>query len=109
MRGNPNLNFKFRAWFWEQGLWVCVVLQACFLGYLQYQLWLSADGRPELMRLTEQVSQQRHDNARLALRNNLLKEQITMLKTPGPALEGRARLDLGLIKSGETLFLLTQE
>lgn len=76
---------------------------------LQYQLWISKDGLGELRQLSRSIKQQRHENATLTERNQVLKAEVQDLKSGLDALEERARSGLGMIKQGETFFQVVEE
>lgn len=76
---------------------------------LQYQLWISKDGLGELRQLSRSIKQQRHENATLIERNQVLKAEVQDLKSGLDALEERARSGLGMIKQGETFFQVVEE
>ena len=52
----------------------------------------------------EQLQTQREENTRLALRNATLSAEVRDLKTGLDAIEERARVELGMIKSDEVFF-----
>lgn len=84
-----------------------VVFAAVVLALLQYQYWYGENGRISLNVLTEQLDKQATINSEQAHANNLLRADVRDLKTQASAIEEHARLDLGLIKSGETFFQLS--
>lgn len=81
-----------------------VVLVALLL-LLNAQLWLSEDrGLPHVKQLQAEVAQQQEENARLAERNDSLKAEVKSLRDGLEAIEERARVELGMIRKGETFF-----
>lgn len=76
---------------------------------LQYQLWVSDDGLPELRRLQHNIARQKHENRVLAERNQVLTAEVRDLKSGLDALEERARSELGMIKPGETFFQIIED
>lgn len=76
---------------------------------LQYQLWVSDDGLPELQRLQQRMEQQKRENRTLTERNQVLAAEVRDLKSGLDALEERARSDLGMIKPGETFFQIIED
>jgi cell division protein FtsB len=52
----------------------------------------------------QQLQTQREENTRLALRNATLSAEVRDLKTGLDAIEERARVELGMIKSDELFF-----
>jgi cell division protein FtsB len=83
--------------------WLAVVLFACLL-LLQYRLWLSSAGVPEVMRLQSAVATRQAENAHLSERNRQLAAEVRDLKQGYSALEERARSDLGMIAGNESFY-----
>jgi cell division protein FtsB len=83
--------------------WLAVALFAALL-LLQYRLWLSNDGVPEVLRLSAAVAARQADNARAAERNRQLAAEVRDLKQGYTALEERARSDLGMIAGNESFY-----
>jgi len=86
-----------------------MILLAVLLLLLQYRLWFSHDGLPSVLHLHRSVEVQRHDNAILEERNQVLTAEVHDLKSGLDALEERARSELGMIQSGETFFQIVDE
>ena len=74
------------------------------LALLQYRLWLSNDGLPEVWRLRSAVAVQQSENTRLSARNAQLAAEVRDLKQGYAALEERARSDLGMVAANETFY-----
>jgi cell division protein FtsB len=83
--------------------WLAVALFAALL-LLQYRLWLSNDGVPEVLRLRAAVAARQADNARVSERNRQLAAEVRDLKQGYSALEERARSDLGMIAGNESFY-----
>lgn|ERR1700693_714889 len=83
--------------------WLAVLLLGALL-LLQYRLWMSNDGVPEVWRLGSAVAVQQSQNARLAERNRQLGAEVHDLKQGYAALEERARTDLGMVAGNETFY-----
>jgi cell division protein FtsB len=83
--------------------WLVAALIAALL-LLQYRLWLSNDGVPEVLRLSAAVAARQADNARAAERNRRLAAEVRDLKQGYTALEERARSDLGMIAGNESFY-----
>jgi len=71
---------------------------------LQYPLWLGSGGVLAVWRLKREVAEQRAENARLRERNHALAAEVVDLKQGLAAIEERARVELGMIKNGETFY-----
>jgi len=73
---------------------------------LQYRLWIGSGSFAEVWRLEEKIEQQVALNKILENRNMRLNEEVLDLKRGYDAIEERARFDLGMIKEGETFFMV---
>lgn len=76
-------------------------LVAVFL-LLQYQLWLDEDGVRKVVHLSNTVQEKQEANRALYERNEVLAAEVEDLKTGYNAIEERARMELGMIREGET-------
>jgi cell division protein FtsB len=76
--------------------------------YLQCRLWIGEGSLAHLTRLHHDIQKQESENARLQERNRLLIAEVTGLKNEDDAMEERARNDLGMIRKGETFFMVMQ-
>ena len=59
-------------------------------------------------RLQQQIAEQQGENERLLERNRILEAEVMELKRGMETVEERARQELGMLKEGETLYLLTE-
>ena len=71
---------------------------------IQYPLWFGKGGWLRVRHVDQQLQTQREENTRLALRNATLNAEVRDLKTGLDAIEERARVELGMIKSDEVFF-----
>lgn len=69
---------------------------------LQFHYWMGENGRADYAQLHAQIEQQQQLNNAQQKANKVLKADVEDLKTGLGAVEEHARLDLGLIKVGET-------
>jgi cell division protein FtsB len=76
---------------------------------LQYPLWFGNGGLLTVWGLKREIAAQREDNARLRERNQALGAEVIDLKQGLDAVEERARVELGMIKKGETFFQVIDE
>lgn len=83
------------------------VLVVIVLG-LQYRLWAGPGSFAEVDRLGRRIDQQRSDNQQLELRNERLAGEVRSLKSGLAAVEARARGELGMIRRGETFYLVVE-
>lgn len=88
--------------------WLIIVLIALLLG-LQYRLWYGEGGLREQSRLQRLVEQQVQRNTQLQERNQALADDVAELKTGTLGIEERAREDLGMIKEGETFYMILED
>lgn len=85
--------------------WTWVIIGAGII-YLQYRLWIGPGGWLDAAELSAQVESAASHNAQLRQRNQLLEAEITRLETDPDAIEYHARADLGMIRPGETFYLI---
>jgi cell division protein FtsB len=71
---------------------------------LQYPLWFGSASVTEVMRLQHQVTEQTQHNLSLQERNQALEADVKNLKSGMDAIEERARLELGMVRPGETFY-----
>ena len=71
---------------------------------LQYPLWLGKGGWLRVWDLDRQVALQKEQNDKLKRRNNALDAEVRDLKQGFEAVEGRARYELGMVRSDEIFF-----
>lgn len=75
---------------------------------LQYRLWVGQGSFAHVSGLSAQVELKSAENESRRQRNAILKAEILDLKQGLEAVEDIARSELGLIKKGETFFLLVE-
>jgi cell division protein FtsB len=81
-------------------------LFALVLAGLQYRLWSSDGGIIDTRRLRTQVADEHAANLQLKSRNAAMDAEVADLKAGGPAIEAHARQLLGMVKPGETFYLV---
>lgn len=79
------------------------------LALLQYPLWVGNGSVLTLWRLKREIAEQRAENARLRERNQVLAAEVIDLKEGLAAVEERARVELGMIKKGETFYQIIDD
>lgn len=87
--------------------WLFIVLILLLAG-LQYRLWIGDGSLAQAARLQQQIAEQKGENERLLERNRILEAEVMELKRGMETVEERARQELGMLKEGETLYLLTE-
>ena len=76
---------------------------------LQARLWIGEGSLAHVSGLRSEVDRQTAENQRKHRRNDILKAEIMDLRDGLEAIEAKARNELGLIKEGETFFLLLED
>ena len=76
---------------------------------LQYQLWIDSDGVRKLIHLNASIESQTVKNQQLYERNEVLAVEVEDLKSGFDAIEERARMELGMIREGETFFQVIEK
>lgn len=85
-----------------QGLLILIILG------LQVRLWTGPGSLAEISRLEADIATQEAENAGLASRNQDLLTDVEELKNGTDGIEEMAREDLGLIKEGETFYMIVE-
>ncbi len=76
---------------------------------LQYRLWFGEGNLPSVRALQATIDQQQLEIEKLKSRNQALRAEVEDLKKGLSAIEERARSELGMIRKGETFFLLPEQ
>ena len=71
---------------------------------LQYPLWFGNGGVAALWKLKQEIAAQKIENRRLREHNKTLEAEVLDLKQGLAAAEERARLELGMVKKGESFY-----
>jgi len=71
---------------------------------LQYRLWMTPQGMPEVSRLETAIAAQRSENTTLTERNAQLEAEVEDLRQGLDAVEERARTELGMVGRDESFF-----
>lgn len=85
--------------------WLIAALVVCLL-FLQYRLWVGEGSVAEVVQLQRQIEQQQVEIENLEDRNSILALEVRELKTGLDTIEERARSEMGMIKEGETFYLV---
>ena len=85
--------------------WLLVILLVLFAG-LQFRLWVGEGSLAHRAELNRQLEDQELENQTLRERNALIATDVESLKNNLSAIEEKARADLGMIKQGETFYLV---
>lgn len=98
---NTVLTQSFRRHGWK------VIALFIFL-VLQYQLWFDQSGLLANWKMQTLIEQRKETNAEFQAKNQVLTEEIMALRSGMDSLEAKARKELGMIKSGETYFIVVE-
>lgn len=89
-------------------LWLLCLLLILLAG-LQYRLWFAQGSLAEQHRLEVQLREQTEINRQLRERNAVVEREVLELQSGTRGIEQRAREQLGLIREGETFYLIVDE
>lgn len=84
-----------------------IVFAIAVLLALQWQYWFGVNGHDDVVNISKQINEQRYINTEQQKANAVLAADVIDLKNGLEAIEEHARVDLGLIKSGETFIQLS--
>lgn len=73
---------------------------------LQVRLWTGKASLAEVAELEQRLEVRRAENQRLIEHNAILEAEVRALKEDPDSLEARARSELGMIREGETFFMV---
>lgn len=76
---------------------------------LQTRLWVGDGSLAHVNALREEVEAKEAVNETRAQRNEILEAEIKNLKSGVESIEEKARSELGMIKEGETFFMVVEE
>jgi len=85
---------------------VIVAVLLILIAGLHYRLWVGEGSLAETDSLELRVAKAMTDNEVKTNRNQILRAEIIELKSGLESIEERARSELGMIKEGETFYLL---
>ncbi len=81
-----------------------IAILTVLLILLQIKLWTGHGSVPKVWELQNALEMKRQEKKRMIERNQVLEAEVSDLKSGLEAVEERARLELGMIKKGETFF-----
>ncbi|MEJ6591754.1 MAG: septum formation initiator family protein [SAR86 cluster bacterium] len=90
------------------GRWLIAGLLLVIIA-VQGRLWIGEGSLAQVNDLQARVAQVRVENSVREQRNRILRAEIIELKSGLESIEEKARSEFGLIKQGETFFLLVDE
>ncbi|MCB1669189.1 MAG: cell division protein FtsB [Pseudomonadales bacterium] len=88
--------------------WLTIILAVLFL-LLQYRLWVGEGSLAQKVALENKVAEQLEENQHLRDRNQVLANEVSDLKNGLEGVEELARKDLGMVKKGETFYMVIEK
>lgn len=85
------------------------IILLTLLMMVQYKLWFSPNGLPEIKKLNKQLTDQKDKNNQLEKNNEEINSEIYDLKYGYSEIESYARKDFGMIKPGEKFYQIVQK
>ena len=82
------------------------IILLLLLAMLQYRLWAGEGSISHYASLQQRIDQQQQVNDQLAARHARLSAEVLDLQHGTDGIEEYARMQLGMIKPGETFFLV---
>lgn len=83
------------------------IILVLLLLILQWQLWTGRGSVRDVAQLQEKLADQKEANARAALNNERLANEVNDLKEGLEMVEERARQELGMVKPNEVFVQIT--
>jgi cell division protein FtsB len=87
--------------------WLTAILVLMLVG-LQYRVWVAEGGVAHNLRLRSELERKRAEVEQLRHRNAALDASVRNLKSGLDEIEIRARQSLGMIRQGETFYLVVR-
>ena len=88
---------------------IVLVILVVVLVALQIRLWRGEGSLSDIERLEHEIASQTTTNGGLEQRNKRLLQEVSDLKTGLDSVEEHARSEMGLIKKGETYYLIVDK
>lgn len=88
--------------------WIAAILLILLVG-LQYRLWVGEGSLADVARLEREIQKQQAENDRMRERNRVLAIEVDELKSGLDSVEERARTEMGMIKEGETFYMVIEK
>ncbi|GLS26014.1 cell division protein FtsB [Marinibactrum halimedae] len=76
---------------------------------LQFRLWVGDGSFAHVDRLAKQIDTQQAENERMLKRNQDIAVEVDALKNGLDSVEEKARHEMGMIKKGETFYMLVEK
>ncbi len=88
--------------------WLITILVAILVA-LQYRLWVGEGSFAHIAELERKIAKQQSENAVLRDQNQVLANEVAELKEGLEGVEERARKELGMVKEGETFYMVVDK
>ncbi|MCD9458621.1 cell division protein FtsB [Marinibactrum halimedae] len=88
--------------------WLLSILVVLLMG-LQFRLWVGDGSFAHVDRLAKQIDTQQAENERMLKRNQDIAVEVDALKNGLDSVEEKARHEMGMIKKGETFYMLVEK
>ncbi len=85
---------------------ILITILVILLIGLQYRLWVGEGSLAHRVELQKKIEQQQAENDALSERNRILALEVEALKSGLDGVEERAREQMGMVKQGETFFMI---
>jgi cell division protein FtsB len=85
--------------------WLLIIISVLFLA-LQYRIWFGEGSFAQKIELERVLENRKQANLVAEQRNDLVAREVKGLKNGTDSMEERARSDLGMIKEGETFYMV---
>jgi cell division protein FtsB len=86
-----------------------LLILGLLLALIQAKLWWGEGSLTDIQRLDRDIAERSATNRQLRVRNDALRQDVNDLKNGLDSIEERARSELGLIKKGETFYLILDD
>lgn len=87
--------------------WLIAILVLLLAG-LQYRLWIGEGSMAQRVELQRKIEQYQEENQTLRERNRILALEVEALKNGLQGVEERAREQMGMIRKGETFYMIVK-
>lgn len=98
--------FVFDCYSEKNTMKITIAIFIVLLLGLQYRLWVGEGSVAHRVELQKKIEQQQAENDSLKERNRVLALEVDALKNGLDAVEERAREQMGMVKEGETFFMI---
>ncbi|MAD57738.1 MAG: cell division protein FtsB [Porticoccus sp.] len=88
--------------------WLLIIL-CVFISIFQYRLWIGDGSLSHKHKLQNDAISQQKKNENLRQKNLVLANELKNLTNSTDSVEERARRDLGMIKEGETFYMIVEK